>query len=251
MSILVDMHNQLLQVRGSRSTNEEEIIGILKSAANDGITHMIATPPFRYGDYVTNGQTIKHIVNKLNAELMRLAIPITVLSGMEITLYEQLARDIQVNAIPLADSNKYILIVFHDNRIPPFALPIFLELQLMGYIPIIANVERVQELTTNSKKLLEFINRGALVHVSAASIIGLNGRQMRKTSLKLCKSGLVHFISSACSDGEKRSSHLKEAYKYLEKKLSPSTVKYYMENAECVLQGTDFHSRTGMNYKAK
>ncbi len=251
MSILVDMHNHLLQISGSRYTNDEETIRILKSAADEGITHMIATPPFRFGDYVTNGATIEHYVNRLNAKLMGLAIPITILPGMVITLYEQLVRDLKVNAIPLADTNKYVLIVFQDDRIPPFTLSVFLEMQLMGYIPIIANVERVQELTTNPKKLLEFINRGALVHVSAASIIGSNGRQTRKTSLKLCKNGLVHFISSASSSTEKNPSHLREAYKYLEKKLSLSTVKYFMGNAECVLLGTDFHSRTGMDYKAK
>lgn len=251
MNILVDMHNQLLQVLGSRYTNEEETIHILKSAAEDGITHMIATPHFRYRDYVTNGPAIEHFVKRLNTKLMSLAIPITVLPGMEITLYEQLVRDIKVNAISLAGTNKYVFIVFQDDRIPPFALSVFLELQLMGYIPIIANVERVLELTTNPKKLLEFINRGALVHLSAASILGLNGRKTRKVSLKLCRNGLVHFISSASSDHERRPSHLKDAYKYLGRKLSPSIVKYFMGNAECLLHGNDFHSRTGMNYKVK
>ncbi|MBO0588598.1 CpsB/CapC family capsule biosynthesis tyrosine phosphatase [Sporosarcina sp. E16_8] len=249
MTILVDMHNQLLQVPGSSYTNEEETIRILKLAADDGITHMIATPPFRYGDFVTDRMSIKSLVNSLNDKVVSLAIPITILPGMEITLYEQLAQDLKVNAVPLADTNKYVLIVFQDDRIPPFALSVLFEIQLMGYIPIIANVERIQELMTNPKKILEFINRGALVHVSAASIIGLNGRKTREISVKLCKKGLVHFISSFSSGDEKRPSHLRGAYKYLERRMTPSTVKKIMGNTVCVLQGTDFHSLTGKKHK--
>lgn len=251
MTMLVDMHNDLLQVPGSRYVNEEETLRILKEAAEDGVTHIIATPLYRHEQYTTNGPVIEHLVAKLNAKVFKLQIPITVLPGMEITLYEKLAQDIKVHAIPLASSDKYILISFENNPIPSFALTVFLEMQLRGYIPVIANAERNLEIRLNPSRLNEFVNKGTLVHVGAASILGFNGREMRKAALKICRTGLVHFISSSAYEKDSKSSLIKKAYSYLGKKVSTSTMESLKKNAESIINGADFHTRIPKGYIEK
>ncbi|KAA0944219.1 hypothetical protein FQ087_19040 [Sporosarcina sp. ANT_H38] len=251
MTMLVDMHNNLLQVPGNRYANEEETLRILKAAAEDGVTHIIATPLYRHEQYSTNGPVIKHLVAKLNDKVLKLQIPITVLPGMEITLYEKLAQDIKVHAIPLANSNKYVLVSFQDRQIPSFAQTVFLEMQLRGYIPIIANAERNLEIRLNPSKLNEFVDKGALVHVGAGSILGFNGREIRKAALKICKTGLVHFISSSAHEKDSKSSHIKKAYSYLGKKVSTSTMESLKKNAESIINGADFHTRIPKGYIEK
>ena len=136
------MHSQLVRLPGNRYDNDEETIRILKSAAADGITHMIATPLYQYDSLTNNEMTIGNRVNNINTKLNRLQIPVTVFEGMEIVLYEKIAQDIKLNLLPLAGSNKYVFISFRARQIPSFALNVFFEMQLMGYIPIIANVEQ-------------------------------------------------------------------------------------------------------------
>ena len=249
--MLVDMHSRLVPLRGNRYENDEEALRILKSAAADGITHIIATPVYRNDSYIDNEQAIGNHVNELNSKLLRLDIPVTVFEGMEIVLYEKIVQDIKLKLLPLADSEKYIFISFQVNKVPSFALNVFFEMQLMGYIPVIANVERNIEFISNPKKLLEFVNKGALVHVGAASILGLNGRNIQKGALKLCRSGLVQLISSASHESKSHPSLLKPAYDYLGKKLSPKMVDYYIRNAESVINGTDFHIQNPMKYSKK
>ena len=111
----------------------------------------------------------------------------------------------------------------------------------MGYIPIIANVEQNVDLLYNYQKVREFVDKGALIHVGAASILGMNGRKTRKKALKLCRKGLVQLVSSSSAESKSRPSLLKPAYEYLEKKVSPRLVDYYISNAESVVNGSDFH----------
>lgn len=235
------MHSQLVQIPGSRYKNDEEALTILKSAAADGITHMIATPIYQKNNYMNKELAIGNHIEKLNSKLIRLDIPVTVFEGMEIMLYEKIVQDIKLNLLPLAGSNKYVFIRFRSELIPSFALNTFFEMQLMGYVPVIANVERNMELVNNTRKLRDFVERGALVHVGAASILGENGKKIQKRALKLCRSGLVHLISSASPDFKNGPSLLKPAYAYLEKKLSLTTVEFFTRNAESVINGSDFH----------
>ena len=239
--MLVDMHSQLLKLPGSRYENDEDALRILKSAAADGITHIIATPLYRNEGYINKNQEIGSYVNKLNTKLLGLDIPVTVFEGMEIVLYEKIVQDIKLKLLPLAESNKYIFIGFRAQRIPDFTLNVFFEMQLMGYIPVIANVERNMDLMNNPQKIQEFVSKGALIHVGAASILGLNGRNTRKKALKLCRSGLVQLITSASPGSKSGPSLLKPAYDYLGKKLTPRTVDYFIRNAESVISGSDFH----------
>lgn len=239
--MLVDMHSQLVRLPGNQYDNDEETIRILKSAAADGITHMIATPLYQYDSLPNNEMTIGSRVNNINTKLNRLQIPVTVFEGMEIVLYEKIAQDIKLNLLPLAGSNKYVFISFRARQIPSFALNVFFEMQLMGYIPIIANVEQNVDLLYNYQKVREFVDKGALIHVGAASILGMNGRKTRKKALKLCRKGLVQLVSSSSAESKSRPSLLKPAYEYLEKKVSPRLVDYYISNAESVVNGSDFH----------
>ena len=249
--MLVDMHSQLIKLSGSRYENDEQTLRILKSAAADGITHMIATPLYQFDSIKNNEFAIGNHVNMLNSKLTRLDIPVTVFEGMEIILYERIVQDIKLNLLPLAGSNKYVFISFQARKVPSFAFNIFFEMQLMGYIPVIANVERNTDLMNNPKKLREFIEKGALVHVGAASILGVNGRDVRKSALKLCRSGLVHLISSASPDSKAGPSLLKPAYEYLGKKVSPRTVDYFIRNAESVINGSDFHVQNPAKFRKR
>lgn len=247
MKLLIDMHSQVVRLSG-RQYDDEAVLSILKSAATDGITHIIATPLYQKGRYINKEIIIGNEVTKLNDKLSRLAIPLTIFEGMEIALYEKVAEDIKLNVLPLAGSDKYVFIRFEDNKIPTFGLTVFFEMQLMGYIPIIANVEQNNYFAENPKKLLEYIKKGALVHVGAASILGLNGKHIRKRALYLCRRNLVHLVSSASANHESRPSLLKSAYEQLSNSFSDNYVSYFIKNAENVVNGIDFHTQKPIRF---
>ena len=239
--MLVDMHNRLLNVRNRNIKENDEAIQIVKSAAAAGITHMIATPLHQKGQQAVNINNIHICVNQLNDKLKKLNVPITVLEGMEVSYYDELVNDIEFSVLPVGRSNKYVFISFPNDCIPPLALKVFFEMQLLGYIPIIANAELNEEIQHDPSKLYDFVNKGALIHVGAGSVLGKFGRKIQKLALKLCQDGQVHFIFSVSQINDNQQSLLKSAYNYLEKKLSIDTVEYFMWNAESLVKGIDFN----------
>ena len=249
--MLVDMHNRLINVRKRHIKNDDEVIQIVKAAAAAGITHMIATPLHQKGQQGANINSIQICVNQLNDKLKKLNIPITVLEGMEVSYYDELANDIEFSVLPVGRSNKYVFISFPNDCIPPFALKVFFEMQLLGYIPIIANAELNEEIQKDPSKLYYFVNKGTLVHVGAGSVLGKYGRRIQKLALKLCKDGQVHFIFSVSTINDSQQSHLKSAYNYLEKKLSIDAVEYFMWNAESLVKGIDFNVLSPINSNMK
>ena len=249
--MLVDMHNRLLNLRGRHLKDDDESIQIVKSAAATGITHMIATPLHQKGKHAVSINGIKICVVQLNDKLRKLNIPVTVLEGMEVCYYDELTNDIEFSVLPVGKSNKYVFISFPNNCIPPFALKVFFEMQLLGYIPIIANAERNEKIQNDTSQLYDFVNKGALVHVGAGSVLGLNGRRIQKLVLKLCQDSQVHFIFSVSQINDSKQPILRSAYNYLEKKLSIDAVEYFMRNAESLVKGIDFNVLSPINSNMK
>lgn len=240
-TIVIDIHNHILPGIDDGPQTEDEALELAKQAAANGITHIIATPHHQNGIYNNNASNIQYLVHQLNQHLTSRSIPITILEGMEIRLHENLLSELPDSLLSLAGSKKYMLIELPKNHIPHFTATIFFEMQLRGYIPIIAHPERNTVIRNDPNQLFELVNRGALVQVNASSIIGGRGRDLRKFSLQLCKNHLVHFIASDAHHITKRPFLLPAAYAYLQRKLSPDYVDYVKQNAQHVLNGTEFH----------
>lgn len=166
------------------------------------------------------------------------------LAKLELWHYEQLERDIENNLISIARGNKYIMVKLPIKEIPDSIFTVFYEMQLRGYVPIIAQAERNILFRNNPTILYSIVRRGVLAQISASSLTGQNGRKLRSFSLKLCKHNLVHLISSDLLKSEKGTMPLRGAYGYLQKKLSVERTKNFQENAKHIMEGTDFHTLT-------
>lgn len=169
--------------------------------------------------------------------------------GIEIEEYNNLVKRVERNLLPLAVNGKYMIIEFADQEIPSIALNIFYELQLLGYVPIIANSEINSDFRCNPTKLYRFVAKGALVQIDESSIIGRKGKSVKKFVMKLCKHNLVHFVSSNIDDFADNLFFSKMANNYLRKKFPSHFVNYLQENAKHVRNGDFFHTRTPIKFK--
>lgn len=245
--MLVDIHNYILPVNEGPG-NDEGAITLAKQAVESGITHIIAAPHSMNKDYRDFEPWIKHLVTNLNKKFIELNIPLTVLEGMEIRLQEDLLDDLKKQFLPLAGTNKYILIEFPKNRIPAFTQKIFYEIQLKGYIPIIAHPELNTEMIKNPTKLLDLVNKGALVQVNAASLLGKHGRGIKRFAKKICRHNLVHFVTTNTYNDEKEPFIQQSAYRTIQKKFSKGFVNYLQQNTVHIVEGTDFHIRRPIKF---
>lgn len=229
------MYHSIVDFRDIQLNKFSQTIELLKRAADDGITCLVATPPVDTVCHLKNDELIiKHLVNKINDKLIQDGVLLSVHEGAVIKYDNDLAN---YESLPFVGGSKYIMIKFHENIIPVNAINVFFELQLRGYIPIIVDVEFIEDLSV----LPNMIKKGSLVHVGASSILGMNGRKLRRRAVGLCRNNIAHLISSSAG-GVEKSSILLQAYNYLERLTPFGRVKYYKQNAERISKGVDIHA---------
>ena len=241
--MLVDLHNHVLPVLDDGPSTELEAILLIQNAAKNGVTHIVATPHHRNGRFDQDINVIKDSIHNLNLLILEREIPVTILPGMEVHLHGELLEELETNKmLTLANSQKYILIEFPVQLIPQFTEAVFYELQLKGYIPVIAHAEKNTEIRRHPKKLVDLINKGALVQVTAGSVTGANGKDLQEFALKLCQHQLVHFIASDAHDVHKRPFLIQQAYHVIQQKFGKKLVTYFQQNAHHVIDGVEFET---------
>jgi protein-tyrosine phosphatase len=242
--VIVDIHNHILTGMDDGAKSLQDSVLMAQQAADRGITHVIATPHHKNGAFNNRPVEIRKQTEELNNVIREQEIPLTVLPGMELHLHGDISKDINditQNLIPLSEGNKYILIELPYTYIPHFTEAIFYQLQLMDYIPIIAHPERNSEIKRQPNRLFDLINLGALAQVTAASVVGLFGKESQRFTAKLLKHNLVHFIASDAHNTTSRSFELVSAYTYIEEHFSKKHREYLVDNAVHVVKGTEFH----------
>ncbi len=113
---------------------------------------------------------------------------------------------------------RYVLIEFSTNDLFPVIRNYIYELTGKGYRPIVAHVERYF-CCQNVKSVQELRNLGALIQVNAGSILGEDGRRIKKFCRDLMKQNLVDFVGSDTHNTTSRTLNLEKCASYVARKM--------------------------------
>jgi protein-tyrosine phosphatase len=91
------------------------------------------------------------------------------------------------------------------------------DLKHMGYLPIVAHVERYTYLEDYHYQPIK--NAGGLLQVNTTSILGLDAKVKKGLVSKLFKAKLVDFVASDAHNLGVRIPNLKETYQFLQKQI--------------------------------
>lgn len=236
---MIDIHNHILIGVDDGPQTEEEAVILLKQAIDNGITDIIATPHHYNGDFVNLGSKILEKMDELNLVISQHQLDINVYPGQEIRVNGNFVEELKAGVgIPL-NQKQYVLIEFSFNEIPSYVGPMFYDIQMNGYTPIIAHPERYKAIIKNPDRLHDFIEKGAIAQVTAGSVAGELGDNLKETSLKMIEAHLVHLIASDAHHAGFRPFMLQEAYDVVEKELGSIYVEDLKYNAEAVLHGKE------------
>ena len=247
--MIVDIHNHILPGLDDGPKSIEQALLLAENAVANGITHVIATPHHLNGRYRNSSVEVQEAVAGLYRELLQRNIRLKILSGQEIYLSTNILEELDHDCLTLANSGKYLLIELPSEYIPSHTSDFIYKIQLRGYIPIIVHPERNKVFQKNKQLLYEYVFRGALIQITAASLLGLNGRSLRKYTKELIRHNLVHFISSDAHHFEKRPFLLKSAFDHIKKEFSEDHVIYYCENARHIVYGTEIQPLPPISFK--
>src|SRR5699024_5652111 len=170
------------------------------------------------------------LVNELQDRLDAEEIPLTIFPGQEVRLHREILANIQNDAICFAaECNHYVLIEFPTATVPEYANHLFYDMQSEGITPVIVHPERSHAILKDPNILYEFINRGILAQVTAASFVGKFGKEIEKLSSQLIEANLVHFIASDAHNVTSRKYYMKQAYEKVEKDFGKEKVHAFQQ----------------------
>ncbi len=136
------------------------------------------------------------------------------------------------------NGTQYLLIEFSDYGIPPNVAELLLHFTNHGLVPIVTHPERNPLLVRRPEKILEMIDAGALIQVTANSITGFWGEKARSISEWLLAQGFVHVIASDAHDPKRRRPVLSEARNAVARMLGEDMADHLVSKApRAIIEG--------------
>lgn len=235
---MLDLHCHILPGLDDGAKTLDDSISMAEKAVEEGITHILATPHHMKRDWRNEKKGVIEKVRELQTELDNRQIDLTIFPGQEVSIYGELLKDIEDNKILFTDeAHNYVLIEFPTTSIPAYTKRLFYELQLTGKTPVIVHPERNHQILEHPNQLKDFIDKGALAQLTAASYTGGFGKKIQKLSKQLIEANLVHFIASDAHNTGNRSFHMKEAYDLLAKEYGRSKRNAFHQTTRDLLNG--------------
>jgi protein-tyrosine phosphatase len=192
----VDIHCHLLPQLDDGPSTLHEAVGMAQMAVADGIGTIVATP-HQLGNYTKNSAaTIRAAIAQFQLVLEERRIPLRVLPGADVRIEPDLVRKIRNGEVlTLGDRRRHVLLELpHDVYVPLDRL--LDELRSAGLTGVLSHPERNRGILKQPDVVRPLVERGCLLQVTAASLVGTFGTSSQRLSEALLTQGLVHFIST-------------------------------------------------------
>lgn len=232
---MIDIHCHPLSGVDDGAETFETSIAMCKMAAEDGITHLVATPHSNYK------YEYRPEINRKKLEELQAAVGDTpkLLLGCDFNLsYENIRRLIEGRKQFTINGTHYVLVEFHNQFVPEQFDQVFYEIEVAGLTPILTHPERNRVIRGRPEILYRWVLRGCLVQITAQSFTGRFGREAQKAAEMLLERNLVHFFASDAHDLQHRPPLLSPCYEKVAQVRGREIADLlFTKNPEAVIQG--------------
>jgi len=235
---MIDIHCHILPAIDDGPADLQETLEMLRIAAGDGITHIVATPHYRHGESPT-AHDIGEKIALVREEMAKRSIDVELMGGADIRLTYELMEGIEKNEIPTINNSGYFLLELPD-LIPPHLDAFLFEARVKGFAPVITHPERNHSLISSMEKIKMLRNAGALFQLTAMSVTGKLGRQIKKFAVQLLKNGYADFIATDAHSTKQRPPLLSKAYRETVGILGkPGADRIFIDNPKSVIENRE------------
>jgi protein-tyrosine phosphatase len=194
---MVDIHCHILPEVDDGARSWDIAVEMCRMAAADGITHMVATPhandKYAY-DRDQHEATARELMERTGG-----APEISV--GCDFHFSYENVQEALVNSSPYTiGRTRYMLVEFSDYSIPPMFLNNLHQFTLKGLRLVITHPERNPLLQRRPEQLLEWVEHGAIIQVTANSLSGYWGKTAQNVARSLLESEAVHIVATDAHD---------------------------------------------------
>ena len=221
-------------------------------AESEGIRKIVNTSHFHPEFKYTMGEELVEAINSFNVALKANKIDLEVLIGNEIYYTDEIIEELHNLNFHTLNNSKYLLIEFSPMNVPKNLADVVYEVKLKGYIPVLAHVERYNNIIENPNIIYDCIKEGAIIQVNASSILGKHGKEIKKVSDILLDNNMIHIVASDAHGSERRRPQLREAYEFVKNKYSKETAdNLFKNNQSLIIENKDIIIPRASMYEEK
>jgi protein-tyrosine phosphatase len=203
VSGVIDLHCHVLAGIDDGPRTIEESVELARAAARAGMTTLVATPHVNRR-YPNDAGTIAARAAELGERLAAEGVQLEIRAGAEISLGVAVELDPgELRRLSLG-GGPWLLVE------PPFASVasgldiLLLDLQRRGHRIVLAHPERCPAFQRDPRMLRSLVRDGLLTSITAGSLVGRFGGEVRRFAINLVAEGLVHNVASDAHDGGAR-----------------------------------------------
>ena len=201
---MTDLHIHILPGVDDGSPNLSTSLEMAEIAAKSGVCILAVTPHANqtgiegvedgYVNY--DSEQLLELFYRLDQEIRKEHIPISLVRGMEIMSIGPLNEKIKERKlIPLHESRYYLIEVPFDMA-PDGIRRRLMEFPAMGKIPVLAHPERYFCVQDSPELLYEFREMGAVLQMNKGSVFGRFGKEAERTAQYLLENRLAGCAAS-------------------------------------------------------
>jgi len=216
---MIDLHSHILHGMDDGAETIEGSLQMCRASQRDGIKTIVATPHILPGIYDNNRSTILAKVQELRAAIKKFGVQssefrvknldrmtqlpndsiaeLEILPGADVHFsFDLLQRYEKKEIVTVNDQGQFLMVEFEFQGIPYQSEEVLFQLLAKGIIPIISHPERNFEIGQRPRRYYEMIRMGCLGQVTAMSLTGEFGPEIKQIAEKLVKKRLIHIIAS-------------------------------------------------------
>lgn len=191
------MHSHLIPGIDDGSPSMDHTIALLAKFEQLGYRKVITTPHILNDVYPNTAENILSGLANVQEEIKRLGLKIEIEAAAEYYCDESFLPLIERNEI-LSFGSNFVLMEFGFLSPSQYEAQALFNLQVAGYVPVIAHYERYPYYFGDFKKVDALRERNIQIQVNLNSLTGHYGPGVKKMAEQLIKNKQVDFLGTDC-----------------------------------------------------
>ena len=191
-----DMHSHLIPGIDDGSPDMASSLQFIRGLQQAGYKKIITTPHILWEVYPNTPEVITHGLAQLKEAVAEEGIDIQLHAAAEYFIDEYFEDQLKQKAPLLTVSGNMVLVEFSMVTAPMDLMQVLFEMQIQGYVPIIAHPERYIYLINRKHFFDELKEAGCLFQLNLLSLTGYYGKAVQELADYLVKHNYYHFAGT-------------------------------------------------------
>ncbi|MBW4360835.1 tyrosine-protein phosphatase [Flavobacterium taihuense] len=191
----VDIHSHLLPGIDDGAPTFEHTLGLVKALQGFGFSQFVTTPHTMRYVWDNTKERILEVKNETVLELQKQTISFPFRAASEYMMDDHFVKLFQKGEL-LTLKDNYVLVEMSYINAPMQLYTILFDLQVAGYIPVLAHPERYTFYHNNFEEYLKLKRVGCLFQLNLLAVVGYYGESIAKIAEQLLQKGMYDFVGS-------------------------------------------------------